>query len=152
MYEAAVVAVTNAEKALKTLREFSDIQYKAKGETMREQIANYIADVLSNVNHMRVSCQYYDLSLSRMNNKDIFYVQNSFNFGSPIFTIDLNGKTRYLEELNEDQMLTVIRYWDGFKEQLNYTIKVNLKTRTESINKEIAHIAYMNEQLAKWSV
>ena len=43
-YEVTANAIRQAEDALETLKRFTDIQYKAKGETMLDQIADYIAD------------------------------------------------------------------------------------------------------------
>lgn len=154
-YEAAAIAVKNAEKALETLKDFADIQYKAKGETMREQIADYIANVLADAQYIRgCSCMYHNLSLSRSNDGYIFYVEESpyLSFRTPIFSINTSGQIQYLRELKEETMLIIAHYWDGFKDQLDFSIKVALEERTKSINKKIAHIAYVNEQLSKWKV
>lgn len=153
-YEAAAIAVKNAEQALESLKDFANAQYKAKGETMREQIANYIASVLADANYMLGGCLYNELSLSC--DKDVFTFAiregSIWQFDYPIFYININGDIKYKNELNEDHMLAIIAHWEQFKTELDRAIKRSLKNRTERINKEIARIADVNEWLAKWHV
>lgn len=153
-YEAAAIAVKNAEKALETLKDFAGMQYKAKGETMREQIADYIANTLADACYLKCGCLYGPLSLSC--NRDFFAFGINYGtilqFTDVIFYIDFNGKIVYKDELSETNMLEIMENWEGFKQALDRSIKRSLKAKTEHINKEIAHIAYVNEQLSKWHV
>ena len=51
-YEEVVTSIRRAEEALEILKDFSKNQYKEKGNTMSEQILNYIVNTLSNVDYM----------------------------------------------------------------------------------------------------
>lgn len=146
-YKETVSALKKAEQALKTLKEFEKTQYKVKGETMLDQIVNYIADVLHDSNYT-CGCKYYDLALSKMRDRFIFYIYG----GHPVFSIGFDGTTVDHRQLDDEMMLTLIRYWDGFKKELHANIKTCLEERTKTINEELAHIAYVNEQLSKWHV
>lgn len=153
-YEAAAIAIAQAEEALKSLSGFSQAQYKEKGRTMVEQVSGYIADVLSDAKYMCCGCTYRGLNLRPMNEKFVFYVRDSSPIGmrTPIFSVSTNGDVNRIHELDEDMMLTLAREWDGFKNELHASIKITLRERTRAINAELAHIGYVNEQLEKWSV
>lgn len=47
---------------------------------------------------------------------------------------------------------TLINDWDGFKKELDFAINTTLAERTKSINNQLVHIGYVNEQLAKWRI
>jgi hypothetical protein len=49
-------------------------------------------------------------------------------------------------------MLTLVKEWEGFKKELDFSIKTTMKMRTKSINDKLAHMGYVNEQLSKWHV
>ena len=153
-YEAAAIAVKNAEEALKTLKEFSEIQYKAQGATMREQIANYIASVLADANYVCSGFVCGELALSKTNNGFAFGIRcNSMLTGmNQIFSVYTNGDIQYARELDECMMLEVVEYWEEFKKLLDFSIKTTLKNKTEAINQKIARIAHVNEQLSSWHV
>lgn len=153
-YEAAAIAIAQAEEALKSLSGFSQAQYKEKGRTMVEQVSGYIADVLYDAKYMCCGCVYGKLTLSPMNEKFVFYVCESGPLGmsTPVFSVSTNGNVHLIRELDEDMMLTLIREWDGFKRELHASIKITLRERTRAINAELSHIGYVNEQLEKWSV
>lgn len=156
-YEAAAIAVKQAEAALKTLKDFADKGFQIKGDTMLDQISNYIADVLADANYMCCGCVTRNLSLSTAIRKEhfVFYIKESCAIGGmgyPIFTISSKGEIEYHRNLEEWMMLTLIDEWENFKKELDITIKFTLKAHTESINKQIAHIAHVNEQLSKWHV
>ena len=153
-YEAAAIAIAQAEEALKSLSGFSQAQYKEKGRTMVEQVSGYIADVLSDAKYMCCGCVYGDLALSNMGDRFAFYVYDSgpLSTGTPVFSVSPNGDVDHIFELNKNMMLTLVRDWDGFKKELHASIKITLRERTRAINAELAHIGYVNEQLEKWSV
>ena len=152
-YKETVAALKKAEDALKTLKAFEETQHKAKGKTMLNQIVNYIADVLHDSNYI-CGCKYCDLALSKMRDRFIFYIYDNsmISSGHPIFSIDFDGETVDHCKLDDEMILTLIRYWEGFKKELHANIKTCLEERTKTINKELAHIAYVNEQLSKWHV
>ena len=89
-----------------------------------------------------------------MRDRFIFYIYDNgmISRGHPIFSIGFDGETVDHCKLDAKMMLTLIRYWDGFKKELHANIKTCLEERTKTINKELAHIAYVNEQLSKWHV
>lgn len=153
-YETTAMAVRHAEEALKTLKEFSEMQYKAKGETMIEQIVDYIVNTLSNAEYMCCGCKHNHLALSNMKTYFIFYIYDNSVIGSgyPVFSITNDGKIKYVNKLSEWMMLNLIKDWNGFKEELDFAIKTTLRETTKSINRQLAHIGYMNEQLSKWEV
>ena len=49
-------------------------------------------------------------------------------------------------------MLALVKDWEKFKKELDVSIKTTMKMRTENINKQLAHMGYVNEQLSKWHV
>lgn len=154
-YTATAKAIKNAELALETLTKFTDEQYKAKGATMLEQIVNYIADVLADANYMLCGNTYGKLALSNFQNRFTFYVKsgNSYcDFGYPIFSVDHNGNIKINRKLDEDMMLAVVKDWDGFKKDLHDMIKFTMEERTKTINKKLAHIGYVTDQLENWHV
>lgn len=151
-YETTAIAVRQAEKALETLKEFSEMQYKAKGKTMLEQIIDYIVNTLSNADYICCGCKYYHLALSNMKSSFVFYIYDDCDSGYPIFSITKNREVRCNRQLDEQMMLTLVKEWEGFKKELDFSIKVTLKERTRSINNQLYHIGYVNEQLSKWSV
>lgn len=153
-YEEVVTSIRRAEEALEVLKNFSESQYKAKGNTISEQIIDYIVNTLSKVDYMCCGCKYNHLSLSNMGNKFIFNIYNNgaISCWYPIFSITTNGEVKYINNLSERMMLTLVKEWDGFKEQLDFSIKTTIKERTKSINNQLCHIGYMNEQLSKWHV
>lgn len=154
-YKATAIAIKQAEQALETLKDFSESQYKAKGETMLEQIIDYISNVLYNANYMCCGCCHYNLKLINMKNRFVFYIDDSRTLGGggyPIFSISINGDVKYIRKLEEWMMLVLVKEWNGFKEDLNFSIKTTMKERTKSINNQLVHIGYVNEQLAKWKV
>ena len=153
-YEEVVTSIRRAEEALEVLKNFSESQYKAKGNTMSEQILDYIVNTLSNVDYMCCGCKYKHLALSKMKNLFMFYIYDNSAIGSgyPIFSVTTNGEVKYAVNLSEWMMLTLVKEWDGFKKELDFSIKITIEERTKSINKQLCHIGYMNEQLSKWHV
>ena len=152
-YEVTATAIKQAEEALETLKDFSESQYKAKGKTMMEQIIDYITHTLSNANYMCSGCAHYHLVLSKMKNYFVFYIyDNSVIGGYPAFTITHNGEVKNVCSLSEWMMLTLVKEWEGFKKELDLSIKKTMEMRTKSINDKLAHIVYVNEQLSKWHV
>lgn len=153
-YETAAIAIRHAEEALKILKEFSEMQYETKGETMIEQIINYIIDTLANADYLCCGCLYRHLALSNMKNHFVFYVYDNSAIGSgyPVFSITKSGEVESIYKLTEWMMLTLINDWDGFKKELDSAIKTTLAERTKNINNQLVHIGYVNEQLAKWRV
>lgn len=153
-YEETAVAIRYAEEALRTLKEFSEMQYEAKGETMSEQIIDYIVNTLSNANYMCCGCKHKHLALSNLKNSFVFYIYDNsvIGCGYPVFSITNNGEIKYINKLTEWMMLALINDWDGFKEELDFAIKTTLKSRTKHISNQLSHIGYMNEQLSKWRV
>ena len=153
-YEEVVASIRQAEQALEILKNFSESQYKVKGNTMSEQILDYIVNTLSNVDYMCCGCKYKHLALSNMKNLFIFYIYDNSAIGSgyPVFSIATNGEVKYVNNLSEWMMLTLVKEWDGFKKELDFSIKTTIEERTKSINKQLCHIGYMNEQLSKWHV
>jgi hypothetical protein len=153
-YEATATAIKQAEEALNTLKEFSENQYKAKGETMLEQILDYITNTLNNASYICCGFTYKHLVLTNIKNKFIFYIYEAGAIGSgyPIFSITNDGKIKNRIELSEWMMLTLIKEWGGFKEEFDVAIKKALTNRTKHINDQLSHIGYVNEQLAKWHV
>lgn len=153
-YEVTAVAIRQAEEALKVLNDFSDSQYQAKGKTMMEQIIDYISNVLSNADYMCDGCMHYHLALSRMRNYFVFYIKDKSAIYSehPIFSITTNGKIKQIDNLSEWMMLTLVKEWEGFKKELDFSIKTTMRMRTKNINDKLAHIGYVNEQLSKWHV
>lgn len=153
-YEVTATAIRQAEEALETLKNFSEEQYKAKGETMMEQIIDYISHKLFEAEYMCCGCKYYHLALSNMGKRFIFYIYDNSAIGSghPVFSITTNGEVKNVCNLSEWMMLTLVQEWDGFKESIDFSIKTTMKSRTENINRQLAHIGYVNEQLSKWHV
>lgn len=154
-YKETATAIRHAEEALETLKAFSESQYKAKGETMLEQISDYIANTLTNANYMCCGCKYYHLSLSKFNNEFVFYIYDNSAIGSgyPIFRVTKYGVINKIhDKLPEWMMLTLVNEWSGFKENLNFAIQTTLENRTKSINSALSYIGYVNEQLSKWKV
>lgn len=153
-YETTAIAVRQAEKALETLKEFSEMQYEAKGETMAEQIVDYIVNTLSNADYMFCGCKHNHLALSKMKDCFVFYIYDNsvIGCGYPVFSITNNGEVKYIRKLGEWMMLTLIKDWDGFKEELDFAIKTTLRERTKNINNQLSHIVYVDEQLSKWRV
>ena len=154
-YAATAKAIKEAEAALETLTKFTYEHYKAKGATMLEQIANYVADVLADANYMFCGNTYGKLALSNFQNRFMFYIKSGStycDYGYPIFSIKTNGEIKINRELDEDMMLTLVKEWDDFKKDLHYMIKFTMEERTKSINKQLAHIGYVVEQLEKWHV
>ena len=153
-YEETAIAIKQAEKALETLKEFSEMQYEAKGATMSEQIVDYIVGTLSDASYMCGGCKYNHLALSNMKDSFVFYIYDggAISSGHPVFSITNDGEIKYINKLGEWMMLTLVKDWDGFKEQLDFTIKTTLKERTRYINNQLSHIGYVNEQLVKWKV
>lgn len=153
-YEMTAVAIRHAEEALETLKEFSEMQYEAKGETMAEQIVDYIVNTLSNADYMCCGCKHNHLALSNMKDYFVFYIYDNSVIGSgyPVFSITNNGEVKYIRKLGEWMMLTLVKDWDGFKEELDFAIKTTLRSRTKNINNQLSHIGYVNEQLSKWKV
>ena len=153
-YETAAIAIRHAEEALKTLKEFSETQYETKGETMIEQITNYIIDTLANADYLCCGCRYHHLALSNMKNYFVFYVydNSAISSGYPVFSITKSGEIKNICKLAEWMMLTLINDWDGFKKELDFAINTTLAERTKNINNQLVHIGYVNEPLAKWRV
>ena len=153
-YEMAATSIRQAERALETLKDFSENQYKAKGNTMLEEIVDYIINTLSNADYMYCGCKYYHLVLSNMKKYFVFYVYDTgaISSGYPIFSITINGEVRHINSLSEWMMITLIKEWDGFKKELDFSIKKTMEERTKFINNQLCHIGYMNEQLSKWHV
>lgn len=153
-YETAAIAIRHAEEALKTLKEFSETQYETKGETMIEQITNYIRDTLANADYLCCGCRYHHLVLSNMENYFVFYVydNSAISFGYPVFSITKSGEIKNICKLAGWMMLILINDWDGFKKELDFAINTTLAERTKSINNQLVHIGYVNEQLAKWRI
>ena len=98
IYETKAKVVKQAEEALKTLKEFSDMQYEAKGKIMIEQIIDYVASTISNVNYRCCGCKYNHLSLSNMNKRFIFYIYDNSIMGSgyPVFSITKDGTVKQI--------------------------------------------------------
>ena len=153
-YKVTADAIRDAENALNTLKDFTMAQYETKGNTMVEQVADYIKNVLSDANYMCCGAKYYRLALSKRHNSFIFYIYDgsAISYGYPVLTITTNGEAKNIRPLNEWMMLTLVQYWDGFKKELNAAIKLTMKSKTESINNQLAHIGYVNEQLSKWHI
>lgn len=153
-YETTAIAIRQAEKALESLKEFSEMQYNIKGESMTEQIIDYIATTLSDADYMCCGCKYNKLALSHMNNCFIFYIYDNSAIGSgyPIFSIRNNGEVKHGCKLSEWMMLTLIKDWGGFKKELDFAIKITLESRTKHLNNQLSHIGYVNEQLTKWKI
>ena len=153
-YEEVVTAIRHAEQALEVLKNFSESQYKAKGNTMSEQILDYIVNTLSNADYMCCSFKYKHLALTKAKNIFIFYIYDNSAIGAgyPAFSITTDGEVKYTIHLSEWMMLTLVKEWDGFKKELDFSIKTTIEERTKSINKQLCHIGYINEQLSKWHV
>lgn len=153
-YEITATAIKQAEEAFTTLKEFSETQYKAKGETMLEQITDYIAHTLSDANYIYSGCSYGHIALSNMSDHAVFliYDHSTISSGTPIFSITYDGKIKNYRELSAWMMLTLVETWDGFKKELNIGIEKALERRIKHINKQLSHIGYVNEQLSKWHV
>lgn len=153
-YEEVVTSIKRAEEALEILKNFSENQYKEKGDTMLEQILNYIVNTLSNANYMCCSFKYKHLALTKAKNIFIFYIYDNSAIGSgyPAFSITTDGEVNYTIHLSEWMMLTLVKEWDEFKKELDSSIKTAIKERTKSINNQLCHIGYINEQLSKWHV
>lgn len=153
-YEATAIAIRQAEEALKVLKEFSEMQYEAKGETMTEQIVDYITNTLSDTDYMCCGCKYNHLALSNMKDYFVFYIYDNSVIGTgyPVFSITNNGEVKYINKLSEWMMLNLIKDWNGFKESLDFAIKTTLKEKTKNINRQLSYIGYVNEQLAQWRV
>lgn len=153
-YETTVSAIRHAENALEVLNEFYEMQYKAKGETMLEQIADYIVNTLSDANYMFCGNKYYHLALSNMKDRFVFYIYDNscLGCGYPIFSVTINGEVKYIRELEEWMMVILVKEWDGFKKDLHSMIRFTMEERTKSINRQLSHIGYVNEQLSMWKV
>ena len=152
-YEVTATAIKQAEEALETLKDFSESQYKAKGKTMMEQMIDYITHTLSSADYMCCCCKYYHLALIKMKDYFVFYIyNNSAISGYPVFSITTNGEVKNVCNLSEWMMLALVKDWEKFKKELDVSIKTTMKMRTESINKQLAHMGYVNEQLSKWHV
>ena len=153
-YKEAVTAIRQAEQALEILKNFSENQYKEKGDTMLEQILDYIVNTLSNADYMCCGCKYNHLALSKMKNIFIFYIYDNgvISSGYPVFSVTTDGEVKCTINLSEWMMLTLAKEWDGFKKELDFSIKTTIKERTKSINNQLCHIGYINEQLSKWHV
>jgi hypothetical protein len=154
-YTATANAIKQAEAALETLKDFTNEQYKAKGTTMLEQIIDYISNALLEANYMFCGNKCGKLALSNMCDRFTFYVYDGHCYcdaGYPIFSIKTNGEIKIHRELEESMMLTLVKEWDDFKKDLHYMIKFTMEERTKSINKQLAHIGYVAEQLENWHV
>lgn len=152
-YEVTATAIKQAEEALETLKDFSESQYKAKGKTMMEQIIDYITHTLSSADYMCCGCKCYHLALIKMKDCFVFYIyDNSAIGGYPVFSITTNGEVKNVCNLSEWMMLALVKDWEKFKKELDASIKTTMKMRTESINKQLSHMGYVNEQLSKWHV
>lgn len=153
-YEVASNAIKYAEKALEDLKTFSNTQYEEKGETMLDQIIDYVVNTLSNVNYMCCGFKIQHLALSNMKTKFIFYIYDNSAIGSgyPIFSITTDGDVEYSNDLNEWMMLTLVKEWDGFKKEFDFAIKTTLESRKKYIHDQMCHIGYVNEQLSKWHI
>lgn len=153
-YETTAVAIRQAEEALKVLHDFTESQYKAKGETMLEQIVDYIKYKLSNADYMCGGCMCRHLALSNLRDCFSFYIydNSAISSGIPVFSITTNGEVKNVRELKEWMMLVLVKEWEDFKKELDFSIKDTMRMRTKSINDKLAHIGYVNEQLSKWHV
>lgn len=153
-YEITAAAIRYAEEALNVLNDFTFTEsQQAKGKIMMEQIIDYITHTLSNANYMCSGCKHYHLALSNMKNHFVFYIYDSSTIGGfPAFVITPNGEVKNVCSLSEWMMLTLVKEWEGFKKELDFSIKTTMKMRTKSINDKLAHIGYVNEQLSKWHV
>ena len=154
-YTATANAIKQAEVALETLKDFTNEQYKAKGTTMLEQIIDYISNALLEANYMFCGNKCGKLALSNMCDRFTFYVYDGHYYcdaGYPIFSIKTNGEIKIHRELEESMMLTLVKEWDDFKKDLHYMIKFTMEERTKNINKQLAHIGYVAEQLENWHV
>ncbi len=153
-YKEAATAIKQAEQALEILKNFSENQYKEKGDTMLEQIIDYIVNTLSNVDYRYCGCKYQHLALSKAKNLFIFYIydNNAIGSGYPAFSVTTYGEVKHTINLSEWMMLTLVKEWNGFKKELDSSIKTTIKERTKSINNQLCHIGYVNEQLSKWHV
>ena len=148
-YETTAAAIRQAEDALKVLNDFTESQYKAKGDTMLEQIMYYIKYNLSNTDYM---CGH--LALSKLRDCFSFYIydNSAISSGVPVFSITTNGEVKNIRELKEWMILVLVKEWEDFKKELDFAIKDTMRMRTKSINDKLANIGYVNEQLAKWRV
>lgn len=153
-YEVTAAAIRQAEKALETLNDFIEVQYEAKGSTMLEQIINYIKNKLSNADYICGRCKYRNIELSHIQGGFTFYIYDcgAISNGIPVFSIRNNGGITEYRVLSEWMMLTLVREWEGFKEELDNSIKKAMSSCTKSINDKLAHIGYVNEQLSKWHI
>jgi hypothetical protein len=153
-YEETANAIRQAEAALKTLKEFTGTQYKAKGETMLEQIIDYVSNTLSNANYIFCGNKIGHLALSNMSNRFVFYIYTDRGCccGYPIFTVYTDGHVFVSRKLEEWMMLILVREWDDFKNDVGRMIKYTMEERTKKINAELSHIGYVNDQLSKWKV
>lgn len=153
-YETTASAIRQAEEALKVLNDFTESQYKVKGDTMLEQIMYYITYKLSNADYMCGGCKCKHLALSNMKDCFAFYIydNSAISSGVPVFSITTNGDVKNVRELREWMMLVLVKEWEDFKKELDFSIKETMKMRTKSINEKLAHIGYVNEQLSKWHV
>ena len=153
-YETTASAIRQAEEALKVLNDFTESQYKVKGDTMLEQIMYYITCKLSNADYMCGGCKCGHLALSNLRDCFSFYIydNSAISSGIPVFSITTNGEVKNVRELKEWMMLVLVKEWEDFKRELDFAIKNTMKMRTKSINDKLAHIGYVNEQLSRWHV
>lgn len=153
-YTTVATAVTQAEKALKTLVEFHEAQRESKGDNMEAEIIEYIVNTLSCANYLCCGCKYKHLALSRMKSDFIFYIydDSAISSGYPVFRVTDNGKVKHICKLSEWMMLALVNDWQDFKEELDHAIKITLKNRTNNITNQLSHIGYVNEQLKGWRV
>lgn len=151
-YEVTATAIRQAEDALKTLKDFSEIQYKVKGNTMMEQITNYVFTALSNAKYLCSSFKYRRLALSDAVEYFVFYIYDNTSAGYPAFIVRKNGTVRKICDFNEWMMLNIVQDWDGFKKELDSAIKNAMADRIKNINSKLSSIGYVNEQLDKWHI
>lgn len=125
-----------------------------KGDTMLEQIMHYITYKLSNADYMCGGCMCGHLALSNLRDCFSFYIYDNSAISSsiPVFSITTNGDVNNVLELKEWMMLVLMKEWDDFKKELDFSIKCTMKMRAKSINDKLAHIGYVNEKLTKWHV
>ena len=141
-YETTAAAIRQAEDALKVLNDFAESQYKAKGDTMLEQIMYYIKYNLSNADYMCGGCMYGHLALSKLRDCFSFYIydNSAISSGVPVFFITTNGEMKNIRELKEWMILVLVKEWEDFKKELDFAIKDTMRMRTKSINDKLANL------------
>jgi hypothetical protein len=147
-FEQTAMALEIAEKALKETNTLTKKHIAAKGNTMLEQVVNYIADTLADAHYMLGEARYGNIDL--IGNGTNFYLRvgNYVQYNSPIKVciFERDGSVNYMaDELPTEWIVSLARDWAGFKQTLDEKIEFHME---EHIKKNKAKLAKLEQERA----